>query len=62
MDDETDKAFVAHVKDLESRAIAGDLHACKSLACMALLVDGCRPSSPDGGGEVIDFMPFLKAA
>lgn len=62
MDDETDRAFVAHVKDLEDRAIYGDQDAAKSLACMALLVEGWRPSSPDGGGEVIDFMPFLKAA
>ena len=66
MDDETERAFVAHVKDLESRGIAGDVHAVKSLACMSLLAEGWRPSSPDGGGEValniIDFKPFLKAA
>jgi hypothetical protein len=59
---ETDRHFVAHVKDLEARAIAGDTHAVKSLACMSLLAVGFRPSSPDGGGEVIDFMPYLKAA
>lgn len=62
MDAETDMAFVAHVKDLEARAIAGDLHAVKSLACMSLLAEGFHPSDPDGGGEVIDFLPFLKAA
>lgn len=60
MDAETNAAFVAHVKDLEARAIDGELHAVKSLACMALLVDGWRPSDPDGGGEVIDLMPYLK--
>jgi hypothetical protein len=62
MDAETDRRFVAHVKDLEARAIDGDLHAVKSLACISLLAEGFRPSNPDGGGEVIDFMPYLKAA
>lgn len=62
MDAETEAAFVAHVKDLEQRAIDGDHHAVKSLACMALLVEGWRPSNPDGGGEVIDLMPYLKMA
>lgn len=62
MDDEANAAFVAHVKDLEERAISGDLHAVKSLACMALLVEGWRPTDPGGGGEVIDLMPYLKLA
>jgi len=60
MDAETDRLFVAHVKDIEARALAGDQHAIKSLACLALLSEGWRPSSPDGG-EVIDFRQFLKA-
>ena len=62
MDARTEAAFVAHVKDLEQKAIDGDRHAVKSLACMALLVEGWRPSNPDGGGEVIDLMPYLKMA
>lgn len=62
MDARTETAFVAHVKDLERRAIEGDEHAVKSLACMALLVEGWRPADPDGGGEIIDLMPYLKMA
>lgn len=60
MDAETESAFIAHVKDVEARALDGDQHAIKSLACMALLSEGWHPSSPDGGGEVIDFRQFLK--
>lgn len=57
MDAETRKYFVEHVRELERRSIAGDLFASKSLACMALLTSG----DPDpGGGEVIDFAPYLK--
>lgn len=62
MDAETNAAFAAHVRNLEQRALDGDLHAIKSLACMALLVEGWRPTDPDGGGEVIDLMPYLKLA
>lgn len=62
MDAKTNAAFVAHVKDLELLAISGNESAVKSLACMALLVEGWRPSDPDGGGEVIDLMPYLKMA
>lgn len=62
MDAETNAAFLAHVKDLEARAIDGEQHAAKTLACMALLVEGWRPSDPDGGGEVIDLTPYLKIA
>lgn len=61
MDQETRAAFVAHVKDLERLSIAGDTHAAKSLACMVLLIDGHRPTDPDGG-EVIDFTPYLRLA
>jgi hypothetical protein len=60
MDARTEAAFVAHVKDLERMAIEGDERAVKSLACMALLVEGWRPTDPDGGGEVIDLVPYLK--
>ena len=59
--EETRAAFMAHVRDLERLSIAGDLHASKSLACMALLVEGWRPTDPDGG-EVIDLMPYLRLA
>lgn len=62
MDARTEAAFVAHVKDLERLAVEGDETAVKSLACMALLVEGWRPVNPDGGGEVIDLMPYLKMA
>lgn len=61
MDPETNAAFVRHVKRLEFLASAGNDDAAKSLACMALLVEGWRPIDPDGG-EVIDLMPYLKAA
>lgn len=61
MDEETRAAFVAHIKDLERLSIAGDMHASKSLACMVLLIDGHRPTDPDGG-EVIDFTPYLRLA
>lgn len=59
MDAETRKHFVAHVRALEERACAGDRDAAKSLACMALLKHDGAPDDP-GGGEVIDFMPYLK--
>lgn len=58
MDAKTRAAFVDHVHMLEAAAIAGDITASKSLACMALL----RHDPPDnpGGGEIIDFLPYLK--
>lgn len=62
MDARAEADFVAHVKDLEQRAIDGDHHAVKTLACMALLVDGWRPTDLGGGGEVIDLMPYLRLA
>lgn len=44
---------------LEVASAAGDLTASKSLACMALLREG--ETGPDGGGgEVVDFRPYLK--
>lgn len=61
MDPKTNAAFVSHVRHLENMAIGGNESAAKSLACMALLVEGWRPIDPDGG-EVIDLMPYLKAA
>lgn len=61
MDAETRKLFEAHITELELRACNGDEDAAKSLACMALLVAGDDP--PDGGGgEIIDFTAFLRAA
>lgn len=59
MDRKTEEAFVAHVKEVERRAIDGDQHAAKSLACMALLADGWKPDDP-GGGEIIDLKPYLR--
>lgn len=59
MDAETRKHFVAHVRSLEARAIAGDVDAAKSLACMALLKHDDGPDDP-GGGEVINLVPYLK--
>lgn len=60
MDAETRKHFVAHVRELERRAIAGDEFAARSLACMALLKHDDGPPDDPGGGEVIDFAPYLK--
>lgn len=59
MDAQTRRAFVDHVRMLETAASAGDMTAAKSLACMALLRNGDAPDDP-GGGEVIDFAPYLK--
>lgn len=59
--DGTRKAFNEHVRALEERAIDGDIDAAKSLACMALLVEGFPEPDPDGG-EVIDLLPFLRRA
>lgn len=59
MDAETRKYFVDHVRELERRSLTGDDFATKSLACMALLKGG-GPPDPDGGGEVIDFTPYLR--
>lgn len=55
MDAQTRLFFVAHVRDLERRAMNGDEDAAKSLACMALL-SGDAPDDP-GDGEIIDFTP-----
>lgn len=54
-------AFTAHVRQLEQRACSGDEDAAKSLACMALLVEGFPSPDPDGG-EIIDLLPFLRRA
>lgn len=67
MDEETNAAFVAHVEALLALSLGGDAMATRSLACMALLVEGHRPGPPEGDGEpvqderdnVIDFAPFL---
>ena len=62
IDFETKAAFVKHVRRLEEKAGNGNMNAARSLACMALLVEGWRPTDPSGGGEVIDFAPYLKMA
>lgn len=65
MDAATRAAFVAHVRKLESLSINCEEEerkedAVRSLACMALLAEGFRPSDPDGGCEVVDLMPYLR--
>jgi hypothetical protein len=61
MDAKTRASFVEHIRMLEVAACAGDMTAVKSLACMALIKEGECPSPDDGGGgEVIDFAPYLK--
>lgn len=63
MTDKTHRAFVAHVRSLEARCIAGDEDATKSLACMALLAEGWRPGDDDpDGGEIIDLAQYRAAA
>ena len=67
MDKETWAHFVAHVREVEARSLAGDEHATKTLACMALLAEGFPPEDPDGGEtvdlcEVIDFSKYRMAA
>lgn len=59
MDDKTRAAFIEHIRMLESAAVAGDITATKSLACMALLKHD-NPPDDRGGGEVVDFKPYLK--
>lgn len=61
MDAKTRKHFEKHVRSLEKRAGKGDRDAAKSLACMALLVKDDGPED-DGGGKIIDFTRFLRAA
>lgn len=60
MDVKTRAAFVEHVRMLEAAAVAGDVTASKSLACMALLRHGDGPPDGPGDGEIIDLMPYLK--
>ena len=60
MNAETRKHFVEHVRELERRSIGGDIFASKSLACMALVKEGGGATDPGGGGEVIDFTPYLR--
>jgi len=61
--------FTALVLSLETRAIAGDEEATKMLGALALLREGWRPGDPDpsgpndpGGGELVDFAMWRKAA
>lgn len=60
MDAKTRAAFAEHVRMLEAAAVAGDVTASKSLACMALLRHGDEPPDDPGSGEVIDLLPYLK--
>ncbi len=39
--------FIAHVKELEAKAIDGDMFAVKSLSAIALLVGGWSPDDGD---------------
>jgi hypothetical protein len=61
VDEKTNAAFTAHVRKLERMAISGDEDAAKSLACMALLAEGCLPTDP-GDGEIIDLRQYRMAA
>jgi hypothetical protein len=61
--------FFDHIEALERLALAGDELATRSLACMALLIEGWRygdpdpvDSPPDGGGEVINLDLWRNAA
>lgn len=63
MDAQTNAAFVAHIRKLEAMAIAGDETSVRSLACMALLVEGHRPGPNDGGGcEIITLSQYRLVA
>lgn len=61
-DKEVYDAFWKHVKKLEAQALAGDMDAVRSLACMALLAEGFTYNPPDGGepieDAVIDFAEY----
>ena len=62
----TSELFKAHIDELERMAEADDWFAAKSLACMALLIDGWRYGDPDpvdppdGGGEIIDLSAYRR--
>lgn len=40
--------FEAHVKGIEAKALSGDADAIKTLACMAMLVEGFPPNDGEG--------------
>lgn len=56
----TREAFQHHVNSLLNRALGGDDYATKSLACMALIVEGFPPE-PDGDGEPAPNVIFMNA-
>ena len=44
----TRELFEEHVNDILGRVLVGDADAAKTLACMALLVDGFPPGNGEG--------------
>lgn len=50
--------FRKHIRRLERRACAGDVNAVRSLACMALLLEG--PPDDRKTAPVIEFAPYLR--
>jgi hypothetical protein len=63
-DAQVEKAFRDHIAKLGKLAEGGDKDAIRSLACMALLVEGwrCSPDDPDDGEKIIDFSQCRLAA
>lgn len=58
----TREYFAAHIKPLESAALAGDLNAVRSLACMVLIAEGFGGPPDDGGCEIVDLSQYRLAA
>ena len=61
----TSITFKAHIDELRQRAELGDQLAIRSLACIALVIEGWRYGDadppdppPDGGGEPIDLAAY----
>lgn len=62
-DDLTRAAFEAHVRLLEAQALAGDLDAVRSLACMALIMgDDPDADPPEEAPNVVDLIAWRAAA
>ena len=53
LDGETRAAFRAHIERLVEQGSQGNEDAIRSLACMALIIEGWRPEPPEPG-ETID--------
>jgi len=58
----TRQDIVAHVNELERRAIGGDTFAVKTLACMVLLIEGFDDGDPDPGEELPDNIILFRVA